>query len=59
MLTGEIVGVKPTETKEIEEGDTKDALTYTYIAAELFFFRAEDGIRGLIMTGVQTCALPI
>src|SRR5450432_4623581 len=24
-----------------------------------FFFRAEDGIRGLIVTGVQTCALPI
>src|SRR5712664_2221581 len=24
-----------------------------------FFFRAEDGIRALIVTGVQTCALPI
>src|SRR5206468_11696555 len=24
-----------------------------------FFFQAEDGIRGLIVTGVQTCALPI
>src|SRR5206468_8657713 len=24
-----------------------------------FFFPAEDGIRGLIVTGVQTCALPI
>src|SRR2546421_10015183 len=24
-----------------------------------FFFQAEDGIRDLIMTGVQTCALPI
>src|SRR5690349_7130261 len=24
-----------------------------------FFFRAEDGIRGLYVTGVQTCALPI
>src|SRR5206468_7611188 len=23
------------------------------------FFQAEDGIRGLIVTGVQTCALPI
>src|SRR5207248_10520260 len=24
-----------------------------------FFFRAEDGIRGRTVTGVQTCALPI
>src|SRR5438270_8578148 len=24
-----------------------------------FFFHAEDGIRGLTVTGVQTCALPI
>src|SRR5206468_7564282 len=24
-----------------------------------FFFQAEDGIRALIVTGVQTCALPI
>src|SRR3989440_672156 len=27
--------------------------------AENFFFQAEDGIRDLIVTGVQTCALPI
>src|SRR6266496_6194116 len=25
----------------------------------LFFFQAEDGIRALYVTGVQTCALPI
>ena len=25
----------------------------------VFFFQAEDGIRCLIVTGVQTCALPI
>src|SRR2546421_8095675 len=25
----------------------------------MFFFQAEDGIRYLIVTGVQTCALPI
>src|SRR2546428_3790156 len=28
-----------------------------YVA--FFFFQAEDGIRDLIVTGVQTCALPI
>src|SRR5206468_5882071 len=27
--------------------------------AAVFFFQAEDGIRALIVTGVQTCALPI
>src|SRR5687768_4412313 len=26
---------------------------------EPFFFQAEDGIRGVAVTGVQTCALPI
>src|SRR2546430_12314947 len=26
---------------------------------EWFFFQAEDGIRDLTVTGVQTCALPI
>src|SRR5206468_10202330 len=26
---------------------------------QIFFFQAEDGIRDLIVTGVQTCALPI
>src|SRR3989475_8332811 len=29
---------------------------YIYL---LFFFQAEDGIRDLTVTGVQTCALPI
>src|SRR5256886_12514522 len=28
-------------------------------AASYFFFQAEDGIRDLTVTGVQTCALPI
>src|SRR5204862_3897193 len=27
--------------------------------AGIFFFQAEDGIRDLYVTGVQTCALPI
>src|SRR5216683_6488801 len=29
------------------------------IISVFFFFQAEDGIRDLIVTGVQTCALPI
>src|SRR2546430_11657589 len=38
-------------------GTTRDwSLTLTMF---LFFFQAEDGIRDLTVTGVQTCALPI
>src|SRR5688572_15110456 len=29
------------------------------VSAGTFFFQAEDGIRDLTVTGVQTCALPI
>src|SRR2546421_4264981 len=31
----------------------------TWLCGFFFFFQAEDGIRDLIVTGVQTCALPI
>src|SRR5206468_11691043 len=31
----------------------------SWLLIAVFFFQAEDGIRGLIVTGVQTCALPI
>src|SRR2546430_7290729 len=33
-------------------------IMYTY-SHVVFFFQAEDGIRDLTVTGVQTCALPI
>ena len=29
------------------------------LEVRFFFFQAEDGIRGVLVTGVQTCALPI
>src|SRR5256886_3677989 len=32
---------------------------YSVFTVCLFFFQAEDGIRDLTVTGVQTCALPI
>src|SRR2546421_9416865 len=35
------------------------SLSYTGYFFFFFFFQAEDGIRDLIVTGVQTCALPI
>src|SRR5437773_8281106 len=34
------------------------SMTYTS-SRYVFFFQAEDGIRGRDVTGVQTCALPI
>ena len=30
-----------------------------YRLCAVFFFQAEDGIRDVAVTGVQTCALPI
>src|SRR5258707_8476366 len=32
---------------------------YCFVVRLLFFFEAEDGIRDIGVTGVQTCALPI
>src|SRR2546421_5997580 len=34
-------------------------LRLSHVLFFFFFFQAEDGIRDLIVTGVQTCALPI
>src|SRR5256886_7286495 len=41
------------EDDRCEDADHLQRLCY------LFFFQAEDGIRDLTVTGVQTCALPI
>src|SRR3989440_5831095 len=38
--------------------DTKGSWV-SLLLLRFFFFQAEDGIRDLIVTGVQTCALPI
>src|SRR2546421_1428043 len=42
--------------RRITEGAQR---TENIINGVVFFFQAEDGIRDLIVTGVQTCALPI
>ena len=34
-------------------------LNYVHNRIFVFFFQAEDGIRDDLVTGVQTCALPI
>src|SRR2546421_4774524 len=41
--------------KVLARGETEPAVCWFFF----FFFQAEDGIRDLIVTGVQTCALPI
>src|SRR2546421_9269869 len=55
--------------EQVVEDESEGALltkqmtdTFFTLAAHvcvIFFFQAEDGIRDLIVTGVQTCALPI
>src|SRR5229473_3737411 len=35
------------------------SLFFSEIRLTIFFFQAEDGIRDKLVTGVQTCALPI
>src|SRR5256886_6265221 len=37
----------------------QDQLDAAHAHFDHFFFQAEDGIRDLTVTGVQTCALPI
>src|SRR2546427_6378892 len=37
----------------------KGANSLVLVLSGFFFFQAEDGIRDLTVTGVQTCALPI
>src|SRR2546421_7752315 len=39
--------------------DKREAVALKLVCVICFFFQAEDGIRDLIVTGVQTCALPI
>src|SRR5205823_10725259 len=36
-----------------------DSIAYLARVSRCFFFRAEGGIRDKLVTGVQTCALPI
>src|SRR5215469_18386956 len=57
------VGLVDEERDEFSEGNQfyvyyffEDALIAILF---FFFFQAEDGIRDLYVTGVQTCALPI
>src|SRR2546430_8215350 len=53
-------------TKQYTQDMTHSSVTFIIIDSDhivvihiFFFFQAEDGIRDLTVTGVQTCALPI
>src|SRR5256886_10253113 len=51
----------PAERTVVEEGSCENSVTcFAKVCLSFcFFFQAEDGIRDLTVTGVQTCALPI
>src|SRR6266403_5172937 len=51
------VTVFSTSLREMEQ--KLSAAVPTGTGPDIFFFQAEDGIRDLYVTGVQTCALPI
>src|SRR2546430_4882582 len=55
-LAREITGVTGSE---IKLAVLKTPSGHKIELLEFFFFQAEDGIRDLTVTGVQTCALPI
>src|SRR5256886_5647871 len=54
-------GVRSSGFRTNSGGCGKDALRISWSSRVwlFFFFQAEDGIRDLTVTGVQTCALPI
>src|SRR5205809_672898 len=45
--------------KELSEAEASGLLQLERHRRDPFFFQAEDGIRDVAVTGVQTCALPI
>src|SRR5256884_2817958 len=44
---------------EVNRAEMTIGILYCVIRSLFFFFQAEDGIRDVAVTGVQTCALPI
>src|SRR5216684_2466744 len=52
--------MKSTSPDSLKHSRAEGSLrTLSSNAARFFFFQAEDGIRDVAVTGVQTCALPI
>src|SRR2546429_689578 len=58
-INNRVVSVADVIERTRAESDTRlNILTYEN-CIYFFFFQAEDGIRDVAVTGVQTCALPI
>src|SRR5690349_13464848 len=53
------MGVPVDFPSKIPERNFTSSLSFLCVTIADFFFQAEDGIRDLYVTGVQTCALPI
>src|SRR5256886_5562802 len=54
------LSVVATQLRRLASGRILYLLCLKYLfCVSFFFFQAEDGIRDLTVTGVQTCALPI
>src|SRR2546430_1570825 len=53
------VATSAAESRQHEVAVTHDKVAHHPDVMFFFFFQAEDGIRDLTVTGVQTCALPI
>src|SRR2546430_514526 len=51
--------VEPNFGRRVRNSRQLNSLQNTWPYGCSFFFQAEDGIRDLTVTGVQTCALPI
>src|SRR5687767_4199314 len=59
-VRGNIIGdASAFDGQLIPDGWKRSYLGAAYAARVSFFFQAEDGIRDKLVTGVQTCALPI
>src|SRR2546430_3688790 len=50
---------RPSAIQTARSVESKLFLISASLSKAVFFFQAEDGIRDLTVTGVQTCALPI
>src|SRR2546430_9356668 len=63
LIIKKIPGAHKTPTLTLKRAKNVSMELYKWHKAALdgkvFFFQAEDGIRDLTVTGVQTCALPI
>src|SRR5688572_17975241 len=50
---------KSDQNESFPNVDSPSRIDSSSVGPLIFFFQAEDGIRDLTVTGVQTCALPI